>query len=160
MTPQEKKWAKLRAIPTIEERRAVIERDLHLQRKQYKAIAQAEPLLFFELLGGDLDDVGEFENWAPTYSFQDAVSDGMIEWDWDELGDPPETHPDYDEEKESIKHADEIWFHYKIGRIQLECPNGEYLHFGCSYSEGYFEEMFNTPYDEKGAGFGYFVEGY
>lgn len=160
MTPQEKKWAKLRAIPTIEERRAVIERDLHLQRKQYKAIAQAEPLLFFELLGGDLDDVGEFENWAPTYSFQDAVSDGMIEWDWDELGDPPETHPDYDEEKESIKHADETWFHYKIGRIQLECPNGEYLHFGCSYSEGYFESMFNTPYDEKGAGFGYFVEGY
>jgi len=83
--------SELTAINDILNRRSIIFNDLQSGANRFKIIADTNPHLLFEILGGDEDEI-ELSNWAFEYSYSEYLEnreedDDLIEekdWDMDE----------------------------------------------------------------------------
>jgi len=118
----------------IKERINLIYSDIDSNFLKFKPLAIDQPFLFFELLGGDLNQVTPFSKWTPKYFFKEAKLD--YEYDDDYI---------WDIANESLKRAknEGNWFYTSEYFIEAELIK---LKFEFSFTEGEIDEIISTPY--------------
>jgi hypothetical protein len=152
----------LNAINEIEDRRSLINEDINNGSNKFKPLADQKPMLLFELLGGDINDI-EKENYASPldeedyndiYSEEEEVDNKSEE---DDVADDEEFEGDdeYDEEEESIEYARSSGHWEVVGESILRGPGDIKLHFVFEYCEGYLNGIKSTPYDSRYRSKGY-----
>lgn len=153
--------SELKAINEIESRRSLINEDIINGTLKFKPLADHKPMLLFELLGGDINDI-EKENYAnpideedynEIYSEEDVNNENEEENvdDDDEI----ESEDEYDEEEESIEYARNSGHWEVVGESILRGPGSIKLYFVFEYCEGYLNGIKSTPYDAKYRSKGY-----
>jgi len=155
--------AELNAINEIEDRRFLINGDIISGSLKFKPLADQKPMLLFELLGGDINDI-EKENYASPvdeedyneiYSEEEEDGDSENEDDDDDEEDEFESEDEYDEEEESIEYARNSGHWEVVGESILRGPGDIKLHFVFEYCEGYLNGIKSTPYDSRYRSKGY-----
>ena len=155
--------AELNAINEIEDRRCLINGDIISGSIKFKPLADQKPMLLFELLGGDINDI-EKENFAypldeedynEIYSEEEEDGDSENEDDDDGEEDEFESEDEYDEEEESIEYARNSGHWEVVGESILRGPGDIKLHFVFEYCEGYLNGIKSTPYDSRYRSKGY-----
>ena len=137
---EEQLWQEISSLETIQERRMKVLEDVNSKKHRYKKLAESEPHVFFELLGGE--DQGNRSFWAHEFTYEEHLKDNGEEYD-------EEAAKCWDLEAESIRRAEETGFYYVTGLVHLDVTDDEYLTFEVDYCEGYFANIIATPYDEE-----------
>ena len=132
-------WLELTSISNIDDRRVAIYNDTKSKTPRYKVLAEENPHLLFELLGGD-DSELDTMNWAFEYSYKDYIEEYDIEYDSTEAD-------GWDLEEKSIEHAHDTGHWYVTGTCVIVGPNNIELEFEFEYCEGYLEGIIGTPYN-------------
>jgi len=153
--------AGLNAINEIEDRRSLINEDIINGSLKFKPLADQKPMLLFELLGGDINDI-EKENYASPLDEEDyneIYSEEEVDNKSEEndVADDEEFEGDdeYDEEEESIEYARSSGHWEVVGESILRGPGDIKLHFVFEYCEGYLNGIKSTPYDSRYRSNGY-----
>jgi hypothetical protein len=152
--------SELNAINEIESRRSLINEDIISGVLKFKPIADLKPMLLFELLGGDINDI-EKENYADPLDEEDyneiySEEEEEAEENEEEIEeDDSESEDEYDEEEESIEYARSSGHWEVVGESILRGPGSIKLHFVFEYCEGYLNGIKSTPYDAKYRSKGY-----
>ena len=155
--------SELQAINQIDDRRFLINDDIINGSNKFKPLADQRPMLLFELLGGDINDILK-ENYASPldeedyneiYSEVEEDGDSENEADDDDEEDEFESEDEYDEEEESIEYARNSGHWEVLGFCVLEGPGNIELPFTFEFCEGYLEGVKTTPYVAKYRSKGY-----
>lgn len=155
--------SELNAINEIESRRSLINEDIISTTLKFKPLADQKPMLFFELLGGDINDIQK-ENYADPldeedydeiYSEEEEEVNNENEEENIDDDDEFESEDEYDEEEESIEYARSSGHWEVVGESILRGPGSIKLHFVFEYCEGYLNGIKSTPYDVKYRSKGY-----
>jgi hypothetical protein len=131
-------WNKLSGIESKAELRKRIYEDIQANENRYKALADDDALRFYILLGGDFQII-ETINWAPVYTYHEYITDNDLEYD-------EEAFQSWNIEKESNIRANETAHWYVTGISNLGIEDGLDLPFTIGYTEGYADEVIDTPY--------------
>ena len=134
----------LTLVESISTRRSIVYYDLKNKKHRYKVLADNDPSLFFDLLGGDVSNANR-RNWAYEYTYEDYIENSGEQYDKNDA-------KLWDTEQESIDRAHDTGDWYVTGIIVLEGSDGEKLPFEIRYSEGYFDGIIGNPYDTSEEG--------
>ena len=134
-------WKEISSIDSIQDRVNIIYRDIKENKRKYKSLAEEDPFRFFTLLGGDEANADRL-NWAFEYLYEDYLEETEEEYDC-------ELAQSWNVEEESIKRAHEMGFWYVTGIVNVMMDNADELIFELQYSEGYFDGIIGTPYDDR-----------
>ena len=125
--------SELNAINEIESRRSLINEDIISATLKFKPLADYKPMLLFELLGGDINDIQK-ENYADLLDEEDydeiySEEEEEAEENEEEIEeDDSETEDEYDEEEESVEYAKSSGHWEVVGESILRGPGSIKLH--------------------------------
>ncbi len=134
-------WSELTSFINIDERIAAIYKDIQSDLRKYQILAEEDPNLLFELLGGD-DSKIKTSNWAFEYTYEDYIQENDLEYDANEAN-------EWDLEEKSIKHAHDTGHWYVTGICIIDGTDNAKLEFEFEYCEGYLDGIIGTPYNES-----------
>jgi hypothetical protein len=147
--------SEFKAINAIEDRRFLINEDIISGSLKFKPFAGQKPMLLFEMLGGDINDIKK-ENYASPLDEEDyneIYSEEEVDNKSEEndVADDEEFEGDdeYDEEEESIEYARSSGHWEVVGESILRGPGDIKFHFVFEYCEGYLNGIKSTPYDAR-----------
>jgi hypothetical protein len=135
----DKLWLELTSIESIDERIIAIHKDTKSTSPKFQILAEENPQLLFELLGGDNFEINT-NNWAFEYTYENYIQEYDIEYDSAESS-------EWDLEEKSIEHAHDTGYWYVTGTCVIEGPNNIELEFEFEYCEGYLDGILGTPYN-------------
>lgn len=141
-------------IKNVEERKSLIANDLISGVNQFKSFADQEPMLFFELLGGEKENIEPTHSWAREYTYEDYLEDN------NEQKVSMEEKENWNLKEKSIENAYETGSWYDTCLVKLVSINGTELIFEFDFCEGYLDEVIRTPYDKisKNNSYGFLME--
>lgn len=126
----------------IEDRKTIILEDLQIGK--FRILANDNPIEFFKLLGGELENFDEksLRNWARPYSYEQYIKEFNLEFNQYDF-------ENYDIEKESIIDAFEYVYWIKTVDFKLYVDQNNYLEFIGELFSGKITSILKTPYDDK-----------
>lgn len=136
----------LMVMRTIEERRRAVSKDIKSKKFRYRLIAENDPYQFFNLLGGDDNDVSPTHEWADPWTKKDAIEKAREDGEEEYIREIKKIKK-WDLNRISIKRAMDLGYWYDTGLHILKGPGQIKLPFEFEYCEGYLHFNIGTPYN-------------
>jgi len=127
-------------LGSFDERIIAIYNDINSRKFRFKPLAEHYPYRLFQILGGD-PSTTNMKNWAMEYTYEDHLECSGEEYDLEQAR-------SWNLEEESINQALSSAHWYVTGLVSVVSCEGHELLFEIDFSEGYFESVIGTPYDE------------
>jgi len=130
----------LLSFQNIQDRQNLILEDLRTELYNYKCLSSQNLFLFFELLGGNKEDIEPTHSWALEYTYDDFISD--------HIGDIPAVEDKFtwDLKKKSIDHAYATGIWYDTSLVDLFSKNDNHLYFEFDFCDGHLNDVIGNPY--------------
>ena len=129
----------LSQLESFDHRIRAVYNDIDSKKFRFKPLAKHYPYKLFEILGGD-PSTTNLMNWAMEYTYEDHLECSGEEYD-------EEKAKSWNLEEESINQALVSAHWYVTGFVTVGSEGYELL-FEIDFTEGYFESVIGTPYDE------------
>jgi hypothetical protein len=140
MEPLESLIEDLNEMGSFDERIIAVYNDIKSKKFRFRPLAEYYPYRLFEILGGD-PSAANRRNWAMEYTYEDHLECSGEEYD-------VEKGKSWNLEEESINQALSSAHWYVTGLVSVVSREGHELIFEIDFSEGYFDSVIGTPYDE------------
>ena len=130
----------LSQLESFDHRIRAVYNDIDSKKFRFKPLAKHYPYKLFEILGGD-PSTTNLMNWAMEYTYEDHLECSGEEYD-------EKKAKSWNLEEESINQALVSAHWYVTGFVSVVSSEGHELLFEIDFTEGYFESVIGTPYDE------------